>query len=97
VTTPGEVTSKKADSRYLGRHDDANWAAQLQAEAEVSRVGLAGRALQRSDKRAAALDEALALLERIAAKMVDPADVDALAMIVTRRLHAARYCSRTKR
>jgi hypothetical protein len=93
--TAGEVTSKKHDVRYVGRHDDDIFAARLQAEAEVARTGMALAAQERSDKRRSALDAVLEPLEKIAAGMVDPADVDALAMLVTRRLHTARHRSRS--
>lgn len=87
----GEVLSKKAAARYIGRNDDDEWVAGIEAAAEVARVQLAAAAQERSDKRKSALDAAIEPLEEIAAKMLDPADVDALAMIITRRLHNARY------
>ena len=79
---------------YQGPQEDREWVAELQAADRIARTQLAAAAREKSDARTSALNDAIAPLEEIAAKFVDPADVDALALYVIRRLHEARSRAR---
>jgi hypothetical protein len=63
--------------------------------AAVTEVKKARR--EASAKKDKALLDALAPLEAIAAKLIDPADMDALVAVVTRRLNQAQFRARVSR
>ena len=83
--------TRYGQGRYLHKLDDADRVAELEAEDRITRHRAEGIALERSDGRKSALDEALEPLLAITAKQIDPAKREALAAYVTRRMYEAAY------
>lgn len=89
------TTARLSNPEYVGRHDDTSWIAELEAGHQAGQIQIAMAARQRSDARRSELDKLIAPLEDLAARFVSPADRDALAMYVTRRIQTARARRRT--
>jgi hypothetical protein len=97
VTRNGDRRTQHGDPvlAEAADHDDPR-VADYEAADRIAKTHLAARQRERDAAKTSALDEAIAPLERIAARFGSGADLDALAAYVTRRICAA-YFNRGRR
>lgn len=97
VTCNGDRRTQHGDPVFAeaADHDDPQVAEHEVAD-RIAKTHLATRQRERDAAKTSALDEAVAPLERIAARFGSGADLDALAAYVTRRICAA-YVKRDRR
>lgn len=81
------------DKEFVGPHADDDFRAELEAKHRAADTRLRVKALEASEKRRSALDDTLAPLLRIAAKLPAP-ERDAFALYVHGRVRSAPYLAK---